>query len=494
MKFARALAVAMAVGTLGGSAPGNAADKTGPRELWSVAETDTEGDVRIVVLHRSGAAGVEALRAAPPAHARVRRSFDRVGGRVLKVSPDRLDQTLAALEADPSVVVAAPDRRDQRAVGQVVPWGIGRVNADPASRGSRSGAGVKVAVVDTGIWASPAGAVHPDLAAVYAGGYDFVDDDGQPWDGHGHGTHVAGTVAATNNTFGVVGAAPGVALYALRVLDNAGQGYYSDFIAALDWCIAHGITIANYSAGGTSAWAPLEEACNRARAAGITIVAAAGNYGGGLIYPARYDSVVSVGATDSSNGRPSWSNFGSQLDVAAPGVDILSAYPGGYTRMDGTSMATPHVTGVAALISSRGVGHPDLVQGYLEATATDLGAAGRDPYYGSGLVNAGRALPGTPKILAPVAGETLTSGASYRLDWGTARGAVRYRVFFSRGPGAPWSQIAVTTTGTTKLWRVPAVGSVLTKCRLQVAAYNSSGRLIGIGFLRGFTIQPAGGG
>ena len=233
-----------------------AGPKSAPPEAWSQAERDGDGDVRIVVIQREGVqgegarAGRAAERISRRAAGRVHRSFRHVAGDVLKVRPERLAEVLAELEADPGVAAFAPDARDQHIVGQAVPWGVRKIHADPVSRGTHTGKGVKVAVVDTGIWFSTTtGTVHPDLAAAFRGGYDFVSGDTGPWDDHGHGTHVSGIIAATDNAAGVVGVAPGVGLYALKVLDAAGSGYYSDFIAALDGCIEHGIGIVNYSAG-----------------------------------------------------------------------------------------------------------------------------------------------------------------------------------------------------------------------------------------------------
>ncbi|HWR97569.1 MAG TPA: S8 family peptidase, partial [Candidatus Methanoperedens sp.] len=438
--------------------------KSAPPEAWAAAERDREGDIRVVVIQREGSVAERgAERLSRKAVARVHRSFRHIAGDVLRVRPERLAEVIADLEADPEIAAVAPDAKDQRAVGQGIPWGVKRINADPATRGTRSGAGVKLAVVDTGIWRSAAGAIHPDLAAAYRGGYDFVNGDAGPWDDHGHGTHVAGIIAAADNGFGVVGVAPGVSLYAVKVLDATGSGYVSDFIAALDWCIGQGIRIVNYSAGGSVPWGPMEEACDRARAAGITIVAAAGNEGGALIYPAVYASVVSVGSTGPTDQKSWFSNFGDELDLSAPGEQILSSVPGGsYEKWSGTSMATPHVAGAAALLAGRNISEPRLLQEYLQTTALDLGAPGRDPLYGYGRVDAGAALPAEPKVLAPLAGGFVPSGTDTTVSWNPVAGAATYRLLFARGASQAWVPIADSTAATSAPWHPPVVGAALT--------------------------------
>jgi len=378
-------------GTLGAAAllwagPVLSAGKTGSAARWAAADLDDEGDVRVVVTYREGrTAERPAFRVAKRQGARVRHTFSELPGDVVKVRPEHLAEVLAEFENDEDVAEAEPDRRSQHIL-QSVPWGISMIAADPGTRtalATGDGAGVRVAVIDTGIWHSPSsGKIHPDLAAVYKGGYDFVNNDSSPWDDHGHGTHIAGIIAAANNKVGVVGVAPRVSLYALKTLDQFGGGWDSDFIAAIDWSIKHGIRVVNYSAGGMIASTALENACARARAAGITIVAAAGNDEGPVLYPAAYDTVIAVGAVDQSAQRvisANWgwgSNSGPELDLVAPGNEILSAYrnpPNDYATRSGTSMAAPHVAGAAALLVGRGVSHPDIVQDFLEFYWTDLG-------------------------------------------------------------------------------------------------------------------------
>lgn len=205
-------------------------------------------------------------------------------------------------------------------------------------------------------------------------------------DDNGHGTHVAGIIAAVDNTIGVVGVAPKASVYAVKVLDRSGAGYVSDVIAGIDWCVSNGVQVANMSLGTNSDIQSLHDACDRARAAGVCLVAAAGNDGGSVDFPAAYDSVIAVAAVDRADTRPSWSSWGPAILVAAPGVDVYSTWKDGtYKTVSGTSMAAPHVAGTLALNLSA-----DLC-----ATADDLPPAGRDDYTGCGLVDAEEATTGS---------------------------------------------------------------------------------------------------
>lgn len=276
------------------------------------------------------------------------------------------------------------------AFAQTLVWGVDRIDAELAWPAGNTGQGVKVAVLDTGIDSS-----HPDL--LVAGGVNFAgikDGSTQPadWkDNHGHGTHCAGILAARNNGIGVVGVAPDAILYAVKVLADDGSGYTSDVIQGLDWCATNGVKVASLSLGGTSTTS-LRNACARAYAQGVLIVAAAGNTGGAVMFPAAYPSVVAVSATDSSNWRASFSSYGPEIELAAPGVSIFSTYKGGqYAYMSGTSMACPHVSGAAVLAWASGLSSAAAVRDRLTSTAEDLGAKGRDTSFGFGLVDAQRA-------------------------------------------------------------------------------------------------------
>lgn len=288
------------------------------------------------------------------------------------------------------------------ALGQTTAWGVNRIDADLAWPAGNTGQGVKVAILDTGI--DP---THPDLGL--GGGVNFVGSirDGSTnaadWsDRHGHGTHVAGIVAARNNTMGVVGVAPEATLWAVKVLSDSGSGYTSDIIQGLDWCAANGIRVASMSLGGGGTLS-LQAACDRVFSQGVVLVAAAGNSAGPVMYPAAYSSVIAVSASDSRDLRASFSNYGPQIALAAPGVSIYSTYKGGsYASMSGTSMACPHVSGAAALAWASGLTSAQAVRDRLTTTAEDLGAKGFDTSYGYGLVDAQRAAGGSGGGTTPV--------------------------------------------------------------------------------------------
>ncbi len=212
--------------------------------------------------------------------------------------------------------------------------------------------GINVSILDTGIDYN-----HPDLAANYRGGYDFVNNDTDPMDDHGHGTHCARIVAAVDNEIGVIGAAPKVNLYGVKVLNSSGIGYESDVVAGVQWAVDNGMKIISMSIGSDSDLASLHTALDSAYNAGLLLVVAAGNDNEyGIDYPAAYETVIAVGAINQSNARcdyPGWwgSDWGPELELTAPGVYINSTYRGGgYTKMSGTSMACPHVAGTAALV------------------------------------------------------------------------------------------------------------------------------------------------
>jgi subtilisin len=253
---------------------------------------------------------------------------------------------------------------------QETPWGIDKIEA-PAAWAVGRGAGAKVCVVDTGADAS-----HPDLGANivagrnFTGGGPFANNvDPNKWqDGNGHGTHVAGTVAAIDNSIGVVGVAPEASLVIAKGLSDSGSGYASWLSEAIKWCGAQGAQVVNMSWGSSSASSTIHDAL-KSIAANTVLVAASGNSGGSQPgYPARFPEVIAVGATDSSDVVASWSNDGE--DVLAPGVGVKSTVPGGgYDTYSGTSMASPHAAGVAALIIGSGTTSPGAVRSTLSSTA-----------------------------------------------------------------------------------------------------------------------------
>lgn len=312
---------------------------------------------------------------------------------VSAVAAELPQKAIDALSKNPNIELIEPDGIAQ-ITGETVPWGINKVNAPETQALGFDGTGIKVAIIDTGVDYN-----HPDLAANYLGGYDYVNNDNDPMDDHSHGTHVAGTVLGIDNEIGVLGVAPNAGFYALKAADSTGYCSYSDIIASINWAVNNNADVITMSLGGSYS-STLKAACDNAYNNGVVVVGAAGNTGGSVIYPAGYDSVIAVAATDSSNNRASWSSYGPQVELSAPGVSIYSTMPGSsYGYKSGTSMATPHVTGVVALLlntdvsgssldlDNDGTWDPAEVRARLQSTATDLGATGKDDYYGYGLVN-----------------------------------------------------------------------------------------------------------
>ncbi|GAA0374440.1 S8 family peptidase [Bacillus horti] len=301
------------------------------------------------------------------------------------------DRQVEELKKDPQI--EAIEENHKAEAYQTVPWGITRVQSTTAQSNGYTGSGVRVAVLDTGIQAN-----HPDLNVV--GGYSVFTDsaNNNPFvDSNGHGTHVAGTVAALNNTIGVLGAAPNANLYAVKVLNNSGGGSYAGIAQGIEWSILNNMKIINMSLGGPSPSTILENWCNTAYNRGILVVAAAGNSGNSagtgnnVGYPAAYSSVIAVAATDSSNNRASFSSTGPAVEISAPGVSVYSTYgSSGYATLNGTSMASPHVAGVAAQVwqAKPHLSNVQLRQ-LLNVSAQPLGSTN---HFGSGLVRAQTAI------------------------------------------------------------------------------------------------------
>jgi subtilisin family serine protease len=294
-----------------------------------------------------------------------------------------------ALENEPTVAYVEADGT-MNANAQTLPWGINRIDADISSTLAGNGSGavtnVNVYIIDTGI------ATHADLNRVqhvnFAGG--------QNTDCHGHGTHVAGTVAAKDNMNDVVGVAPGAPLTGVKVLGCGGSGTTSGVIKGVDWVTANANkpAIANMSLGGGASQA-LDSAVTKSTNSGVFYSIAAGNSGANACNysPARagtHNGVMTTGATDTTDNDPSWSNYGPCVDVWAPGVSILSTKKGGgTTTMSGTSMAAPHVGGTGALYLSSNTGASAATVEYwlkTEAEKTGKTSNGGQPI---GLIDAG---------------------------------------------------------------------------------------------------------
>jgi serine protease len=294
---------------------------------------------------------------------------------------------VSAMQADPAVEYVEIDPK-RYLMAESSPFGIGMVQANQLSdslTGNR-----KVCIMDTGYSLG-----HEDLPS--SGVTGFAKAAAGDWfnDGHGHGTHVSGTIAAIGgNGVGVVGVNPGnnLGIHMVKVFDDAGSwAFGSDLVDGITSCMDAGANVISMSLGGPTFSATENTAFQNAANSGLLSIAAAGNDGNSsLSYPGSYDSVMSVGAVDSSKNIASFSQFNAQVEISAPGVNVESTWKNNsYNTISGTSMATPHVAGVAALVWSYHTScTAQNIRDALNATAEDRGASGRDNYYGYGIVKA----------------------------------------------------------------------------------------------------------
>lgn len=367
---------------------------------------------------------------------------------------------IEALRNNPNVALVEEDHT-AHALGfpagvsaQYNPWGVIKIKAPDVHKLENKGEGIRGAIIDTGIDYN-----HPVLQGnAYVGGYNFIKNTDNPMDDYGHGTHVAGIAAARDIGNGLVGVAPAMELYALKVLDNNGSGSYSNIAAAIQWCIDKGdVRVINMSLGGSSFSQVLKDVCDAAYSAGIVVCASAGNAGQGtdtIGYPAKYDSVIAIGATDQNDNRASFSSTGPKLELAAPGVSIPSCVPSGtcslcdqsgYKLLSGTSMSCPHVFGTVALMLRAHSEYKNTdIRSILGKTAVDLGTPGRDELYGWGRIDALAAVGGSPP-----------PQDTYNCS------------------GAPNYECVKAPEGTTG--KYPDLASCQAACKVPVQTYNCSG-------------------
>lgn len=323
---------------------------------------------------------------------------------------------LISLDSEPEVRILGfnVDIGGKPQPSQVIPWGLVRIGA-PDAWNISTGLSVEVAVLDTGVDKD-----HEDLGKNVVWGISVVGDtvstNYRDWkDRNGHGTHVAGTIAALFNDIGVVGVGYNISIYAIKVLDNSGFGTWTDLAEGILWALKgpdgvidsdqDGIVagdpdddaaeVISMSLGGFGYSKEVEDAVKLAYSYGVVLVAAAGNEGEeGVTYPAKFPEVIAVAAIDDNDSVPSWSSKGPEVELAAPGVDILSTVPNNrYDSYSGTSMAAPHVSATAALMISKILlDNRDYTVDYIRMvlidTADDIGEPGWDQDSGYGVVRA----------------------------------------------------------------------------------------------------------
>jgi len=331
-----------------------------------------------------------------------------IAARVIRAPKASADLLKGELARDANIEYVEPDFIAQ-ALGtsndpyfvQGSQWHLSKIQAPTAWDTTTGSSTQVVAVIDSGVRAS-----HPDLVGKVLVGYDFVANDNDANDENGHGTGVAGTLSPrSNNQIGVCGVAWANPILPVRVLDANGSGNYSAIANGIIYAADRGAKVINLSLGGTSSSRALQDAINYAWNKQCVIVAAAGNNGSNVaFYPAACTNVVAVSATNASDTRPTWSNFGSYVDISAPGVDILSVYgTDQYAAWNGTSFSSPVASGVVALMAAANstLTNVQLVD-LLIKNSDDIGPLGKDVYYGSGRVNANRAVTAAKNFVPPI--------------------------------------------------------------------------------------------
>jgi len=433
---------------------------------------------QLVVGLEDDATKAEVKTAVEDAGATVDQSIGAIGTKVLEVPTGQVEEAIDSLEDSPAIEYV--EREVVLEATATIPndtlwqkqWGPRRVRAPRAWDATRGSSSVVVAVVDTGVAYG-----HPDLQGLFVPGFDFVNNDADPHDDHGHGTAVAGVIAArTQNHEGQAGMCWKCSVMPVKVLDRNGSGPTSTIAAGIVWAVTHGARVINLSLGGAGTTQVLQDAVVFAASKGVLVVAAAGNSGSSTkFYPAAYADALSVAATTSSDNLYYWSNRGLDwVQVAAPGCNVAPVRGGGYGDFCGTSSATPIVSGIAALALSLdpGLGRESLEQALRRTARHGIGGV----EYGR--VNALRTLAALgltaplntsrPRILGTArSGETLEARSGRWL--GESSLAYRWQRCDRRGLSC--TTISGATSQTYRLRRLD-IGSTV---RLKVRARNSRG-------------------
>lgn len=356
-------------------------------------------------------------------------------------------------------------------------WHLPKISAPSAWATTTGSSNVVVAVLDTGV-----DGAHPDLAGKLIAGWNVYNDNADTSDVHGHGTQVAGTVAAaSNNALGVASVAWHCSIMPVRITNLAGSATYSSIASGLNWAADRGARVANVSFEATGS-STVRSAAEYFQSRGGVVVMAAGN-NGYTDSSADNPFVVTVSATDQADSIYSWSNRGSVIDIAAPGVVHTTARGGGYTQAQGTSFSAPIVAGTAALAFSvnwnlTGEG----VQEVLRRSAEELGAAGRDTLYGWGRVNAARAVseainyagggqdtaPPSIRITSPADGQFISNSITVYSDASDNVGVTKVELYINGKLSSTTTSAPFTTSWSTRRLKSGAY-------KLQTKAYDAAG-------------------
>lgn len=424
------------------------------------ANTTTQSTTKRYII-KFKTSGVDGKQIISKYNGNFKRQYKNIDAAVADITP----QNAAKMQADSKVEYVEEDIV-LKATDTLTNWGISDVQAPVSWQAGLTGAGVKIAVIDTG--AAP----HPDLAI--AGGINVITGSTTTSyaDDNGHGTHVAGIIAAQGVNGGVEGVAPGSSVYAVKALDSSGSGYVSDIVAGIDWAVGSNMNIISMSLGASKSSTLLMNAVDTAYNKGLLVVAAAGNSGNSkgagtsIEYPANYPSVIAVGAVDSTNTRAYFSSTGSKLEVSAPGVNVISTYlNGGYAAMSGTSMATPFVAGDLALLKQKYPSYNNVqLRNILDGkfNIIDLGVTGRDSLYGYGLIQAPNGtvtvnLPSMPT--ASVSSGTYSSAQTIVLSDATPCVSIYYTLDGSTPTAKSTLYTGPITISSNKILRAAAIDS-----------------------------------
>lgn len=353
----------------------------------------------VLVRFRKAASHENILQCLSPVNGTVLSSIEELNVWVVQIPFGKVAESIAVISMCPEVRYVEPNYTVS--ITDTIPtdpdwglqYGLVSIRAPQGWDFATGSSSVTIAIVDTGVDLG-----HPDLAAKIVGGYNAINPLVSVQDDNGHGTHAAGIAAAIgNNGVGVAGVSWGARIMPVKVLNSAGKGNVDDLAAGIRWAADNGAQVINLSLGSLNSSFVLEDAVNYAYSRGSVIIAAAGNDGvTPLRYPAQYPHVIAVGAVDGVNNRAWFSNYGPELDLVAPGVDIYSTVIGGYGYESGTSAAVPYVSGLAAILCGYHSCSPDVIASEMESTALDLGTAGFDDFYGFGLIQLEAALKPMP--------------------------------------------------------------------------------------------------